>query len=376
MSDGRLQTRGGTWWYEFIYAGQRIQESAKTASKTVAKEAERARRTGLELDINNIKDRRKERVKSLRALAEDYLTSYREEKRSPNFGVYAVGHLVRLLGDKMVLEITDKTVRDYQAARRKENAAGKSINEEVGFLLRIMKADGAKLRVTLKELNCLKLETNSEIGKAFSDEESAALLEAAAKNRSPYVLPALTIALNAGMRAGEIRQLRWSQVDFRKHVLTVGKGKTKKGEGRPIPLNGTLTAALQKHAEWFEKRFGGMRPEWYLFPFGSPKTLDPARAVTTLKTAWNNVRKNAKVTGRWHDTRHTLITELSESGAGTETIKEIAGHVSQAMLERYSHIRMEARRKALLDVEARRVKVEKKVAGKRSATKRLKALER
>jgi hypothetical protein len=39
---------------------------------------------------------------------------------------------------------------------------------------------------------------------------------------------------------------------------------------------------------------------------------DPTRPVTTLKTAWNNVRKNAKVTGRFHDNRHTLITELAE----------------------------------------------------------------
>ena len=44
---------------------------------------------------------------------------------------------------------------------------------------------------------------------------------------------------------------------------------------------------------------------------------------------------------------HTLITELSESGAGDEVIMSIAGHVSRAMLSRYSHVRMEAKRRAL-----------------------------
>jgi integrase len=44
------------------------------------------------------------------------------------------------------------------------------------------------------------------------------------------------------------------------------------------------------------------------------------------------VRKEAKVKGRWHDHRHTLITELAESGAGDETIMEIAGHVDRQML--------------------------------------------
>jgi len=63
------------------------------------------------------------------------------------------------------------------------------------------------------------------------------------------------------------------------------------------------------------------------------------------------VRTQAGVTGRWHDNRRTLITELAESGAGDETIMEIAGHVSRQMLSRYAHIRTEAKRKALEAVE-------------------------
>jgi integrase len=59
------------------------------------------------------------------------------------------------------------------------------------------------------------------------------------------------------------------------------------------------------------------------------------------------VRKKAAVTGRRHDNRHTLITELAENGAGDETIMEIAGHVSRQMLSRYAHIWTEAKRKAL-----------------------------
>jgi hypothetical protein len=42
-----------------------------------------------------------------------------------------------------------------------------------------------------------------------------------------------------------------------------------------------------------------------------------------------------------------LITELAESGAGEQTIQDIAGHVSKQMLKHYSHIRMEAKRQAL-----------------------------
>jgi hypothetical protein len=57
--------------------------------------------------------------------------------------------------------------------------------------------------------------------------------------------------------------------------------------------------------------------------------------------------------GRRHDNRHTLVTELGESGAGDEVIMSIAGHVSRAMLSRYSHVRMEAKRRALDEIAAR-----------------------
>ena len=55
-----------------------------------------------------------------------------------------------------------------------------------------------------------------------------------------------------------------------------------------------------------------------------------------LKTAWKNLRITANVTGRWHDNRHTLITELAERGAGDQTIMDIAGHVSKQMLKQDS----------------------------------------
>ena len=104
---------------------------------------------------------------------------------------------------------------------------------------------------------------------------------------------------------------------------------------------------MVEYSSWYRGRFGELRPEWYVFPFGKPQPADPTRPVTTLKTAWNNLRERAKVTGRWHDSRHTLITELAESGASDQTIMDIAGHVSKQMLKHYSHIRMEAKRVAL-----------------------------
>ena len=64
-----------------------------------------------------------------------------------------------------------------------------------------------------------------------------------------------------------------------------------------------------------------------------------------------------------------MVTELSETGAGDEAnhehrIMSIAGHVSRAMLSRYSHVRMEAKRRALNEIPTRqRMADEKRKAG-------------
>ena len=76
------------------------------------------------------------------------------------------------------------------------------------------------------------------------------------------------------------------------------------------------------------------------------------RPVTTLGTAGIKVRKKANVFGRWHDNRHTLVAEPSKSGARDEVIMSIAGHVSRAMLSRYSPVRMEATRRTLDEIAA------------------------
>jgi integrase len=118
------------------------------------------------------------------------------------------------------------------------------------------------------------------------------------------------------LRSGEIRNLKWLHYRPGQEILTVGKSKTEAGEGRTIALTPAVQSALEHHAKWYALRFGRIEPGWYLFPFGRANQLDPTRPITTIKTAWSNARQRAGVEGRMHDSRHTLITELAENGAG------------------------------------------------------------
>jgi integrase len=342
-----LFKRGGIWWYKFYFAGQFIRESSKSSSKTVAKNAEQQRRRELEAGFHNLKEVRQQRIRRLNEIVDEYLVGYRLRYRSVTFAEYALGHVSRLLGGEMIVDIDEAAVLRYQESRLREKAAPKSINEEVRFLLKMLGDSGEVIRGRLRKKKQLKLAVRKKIGKAFDTEETESLTAKARTSRSPHMYPAFMLARNAGLRDTEIKTLTWGQVNLKTKLLQVGKSKSDAGEGRVVPLNSDLYDALAQHHAWYQERFGATHDEWYLFPFGKPTPSDPTRHVTSLKTAWKNVRKKAKVKGRWHDNRHTLITELAESGAGDETIMEIAGHVDRQMLRHYSHIRLKAKRAAL-----------------------------
>ena len=347
---------GRFYHFEFFLDGRRHRGSTGTTDRDEAVREETFQRERLEKSYSQVieEEGREQRRKTIQQASDDFLVEYKVKHESPTFAVYALGHVADHLGKKLVVEITPTVVKGYQTARLAEKAGPKTINNEVLLLLRLCGDQGDLIRARLRRDKAMKLATPPSPGRAYTSDEKARMLAEAAKLRSKNMYPALVLDQNCGLRDKELRELRWQQIDLvHKKALTVGKSKTAAGTGRVIPLNDTVMIALQAHAAWYIRRFGACKPEWYVFAAGKGQPNDPTRAVTTLRTAWTKVRTKAKVVGRWHDNRHTLVTELSESGAGDEVIMSIAGHVSRAMLSRYSHVRMEAKRRALDEIAAR-----------------------
>jgi integrase len=228
-----LSERGKIWWYEFWFAGQRIQESSKSSSKTVARAAEQKRRRELEEGFNDFEDKRHERVRTFSDLTDEFFNGYKLPD-SEIFAEYAIEHLKRLVGTKMLVDFNEAAVIAFQNERLDEGAAPKTINEEVGFLLRILGEPGDLIRARLRKKKMLKLKVRKKIGKAYSEEEKERMLNAASKARSPHIFPALNLALNAGMRDKEIKTVTWAQINFAKKFLAVGRSKTEGGEGSPL----------------------------------------------------------------------------------------------------------------------------------------------
>jgi integrase len=352
--------RGGVYWYEFIFAGKRVRESAKTASKTIAKECEKSYRRALERSLAGLPaERPADRIKSVDDVVKPYLDHYEinHREKSVAFAKGRLTHARRLLGGVLLPELTEGTIRSYIKARLKENASGRTINMEVGELSRAIGKPWSVLWPRVR-----KLEERKDVGRALSSEEETKLLcassDQSSPNRSRTIGTFVRVALFTGMRSGEILALTWAQVDFVQRVVTVGRAKTASGTGRQIPMNAELFNVLAAHADWFTNRFGETRPEYYLFPYGKPTPNDPTRPITDITGAWDALRHRAGVRCRLHDLRHTAATKMAEAGVAESTMLAIMGHMSRAMLERYSHIRMAAKRgavEALSTVNAQKV---------------------
>ncbi len=85
-----------------------------------------------------------------------------------------------------------------------------------------------------------------------------------------------------------------------------------------------------------------------MFPACENNHIDPTRHQKSWTSAWRSLTEAAGLKGfRFHDLRHTAITELAEAGTSDAALKAIAGHITQEMMEHYSHVRMQAKREAV-----------------------------
>ena len=344
-----LYKRGDVWWYKFRFAGQMIRESSKSESKTIAVDAERSRRRKLKESWNQIK--RRTLPPTFERAGSAWLDAEKPHLAERTYEIYEVAlrcHLKPVLGSLLLCDIDASRIASYQARRKAERASARTLNKELQVLRQVLKRH--KLWANLQGDVRFEREHN-DIGKAISRDEEKALLTACSSNR--LLTAVVTLALNTALRKNEIRTLHWSQIDFEKRTLIVGRSKTAGGSGRVIPLNQPAFEALVKWAG----RLVEASADDYVFPaceaagiereHPDKERIDASRPITSWRSAWRAALKRAKLQIRFHDLRHTCITKLAESQASEHTLMAIAGHVSRKMIEHYSHIRLEAKRAAL-----------------------------
>jgi integrase len=345
--------RGQMWWYEFSFQGQRIREAAHTKSKTAATNIERVRRRRLELSAGGV---RHEKPMLFNSAAKIWLAESAHWSDSTR-EIYEMKleHLKPFFGKLLLSDISASDIARFQRERQKAGASGREINMETAVVRMILR----KHRLWhLLEPDYRPMRERGEVGRALTLDEAQRLLTAAKKSRSKSLYPALVILLNTGMRVTELRMLQWRQVNLLERCLTVGRCKTPGGEGRMIPLNQDAFKTLVEWRAQFDnplpdhfvfpsERYGLDGEEGYLSGAVAVWNRDPEKPIGSWKVAWSACRKSAGVTCRLHDLRHTFVSRLGEAKVADSTLTALSGWMSRKMLERYSHTRNEAKRRAV-----------------------------
>lgn len=350
-----LYKRGKIWWIEIEFHGQRIRRSTKSGSKTLAQKAERQLRRELEESANGIKHNRRPLLFSV--AAREWMTANQARWSKSNISIqkFNLKHLSAYFGSMLLADITPDHMGKYQGIRQKDGASNRTINMEVSTLRMVMKA--ARTWGAISQ-DVRMLPERRDVGKALTPDEATRLLEACRKSPQPSLYPAVVIFCNTGLRNAELRRACWHQVDFLKAEFRVGKAKTEGSEGRIVPLN---QAALGAFKEW-KSRWPDAKPDDYIFPseklvFKGEGALqkgvmtaykvDLDKPLGAWKRAWKTAKKEAGVECRIHDLRHHFISSLAQTQTPDATIQAISGHLSRKMLEHYSHVRLEAKRRAV-----------------------------
>ena len=141
-----------------------------------------------------------------------------------------------------------------------------------------------------------------------------------------HLKPMVVLALNTALRRGELFHLRWSDIDLDLNRLTVRAGNSKSGKPRTIPLNKDASKTLKK---WRASQ----KETELVFPSSIGKPLD------NIQKAWIGLIDRAKIEDfRFHDLRHDFASQLVMRGVDLYVVKELLGHSTIQVTERYSHL--------------------------------------
>ena len=210
----------------------------------------------------------------------------------------------------------------------------KDINHPEETRIRYLsKTEEKRLRLVLQERNDQKVEARLS-GNQFRAQRGYSQMKEIS-GYSDHLEPLTLLAMNTGMRRGELFQLTWNKVDLINKILTVAATTAKSRKVRHIPLNNeamqVLTTLNIDHSRGL------------VFP--NPETGKP---LTTIKTAWWKIVETADITDfRFHDLRHHFASKLVMAGIDLNTVRELLGHANLEMTLRYAHLAPEHKAQAV-----------------------------
>ncbi len=135
----------------------------------------------------------------------------------------------------------------------------------------------------------------------------------------------MIVAIDTGIRLGELVNLKWSDIDFRERTITIKQSKTH--EHKTIPMTERVFSVLVE-------RHRTPSITGYVFTVKGAKVVD-----ASLQGAFKDAVRKAGITNfRFHDLRHTFASRLMQSGVDIYTVAKLLGHKNITTTQRYAHL--------------------------------------
>ena len=156
-------------------------------------------------------------------------------------------------------------------------------------------------------------------------DEEIKLVAACDRVRTRFLRPLVLLALNTGMRRGELLSLEWSRIDFDQRTIRIINAKSIAGD-RVVPMNAAV------HSLLFELAMGATSP------FVFPSSRKQGEKLLDLKKGFKKAVQLAGIPPiRFHDMRHTFATRLVRAGVDIVSVQNLLGHSKITTTARYAH---------------------------------------
>lgn len=264
-------------------------------------------------------------------------------------------HLCPALGHYFLTQLTPGIVHDFVEKLRTQGLASNTIRGIYRLL-------SAALRFALEEgvirkNPCRKIRVHPEESveqRVLSRAEQKKLRSMAAGEQE---LPAL-LSLYTGMRLGEICALKWADIDWERHTITVRRTAQRVAQpknsanGKTLLMIGTPKSSRSHRVlpvpEFLLERLRGMLEKEAAteYVFGTPTHAAEPRTIQRHFARF--MKKVGIARAHFHTLRHSFATRLLELGVDIKTVSVLLGHGStKTTLDFYAHSLMERQRAAI-----------------------------
>jgi integrase len=319
----KIVERNGNYYLDFYYRGRRIRE--KVGSSKGAAVRARSVREGeiLQGRFRIVPNRRG--APTFELLADKHTDLVSVHKRGHYVERYIITTLRSHFGKFRISDLSVEDAEKYKT-NRSRSVRPATVNRELTLAKHMMaKAAEWKLIPENPFRGVRNLGVPKRDQRILSHDEEIKLLAGCGLVRSRLLLPLVVLALNTGMRRGELLALQWSGVDLDHCTIRIINAKSSAGD-RVIPMNATVHLLLSDLAKNAASAL--------VFP----SNRKPGEKLLDLKKGFKKAVQLARIPPiRFHDLRHNFATRLVREGVDIVSVQHLLGHSKITMTARYAH---------------------------------------